>query len=172
MSENIENAGASEEDLAYQALKEIRESLHAMVAQVPGAAGEGARAILEFRTALTSETDRGSVLMAAAFIDDRLKYLLMARLVDDAKIARRAFEFNGPLGTFSSRIDFSYLMGILPKNAQRDLHIIRSIRNKFAHNAAPMTFEDESIKSLCNSLVFHGVKPMSLYASVATTVVT
>lgn len=96
--------------------------------------------------------------MSAAYLDDKLKELIEKRLVQDKKIARRAFDFNGALGTFSSRIDFAYLLGVIPKNAQRDLHTIRAIRNQFAHHASPLSYEDEKVKPLCDRLVFHGVK--------------
>ena len=129
-----------------------------LAAQMPGKAGARMKDVLSFRKSITSESDRGAVLMSAAYLDDQLKELLAKRLVQDKKISRRAFDFNGPLGTFSSRIDFAYLLGILPKNARLDLHIIRAIRNQFAHYAAPLSYEDEKVKPLCNRLVFHGSK--------------
>ena len=116
------------------------------------------REMANFRSSIIEETDRGAVLMSAAYLDDKLKMLIEGRLVEDKKACRRAFEFNGPLGTFSSRIDFSYLMGIIPKNAQKDLHTIRAIRNHFAHHAAPLRYDDEKVKALCDRLIFHGVK--------------
>jgi DNA-binding MltR family transcriptional regulator len=142
---------------AYAAMSIVREKMLLMADEVPAPLGAQLREVMEFRISLTSETDRGSALMAAAFLDDRLKKLLAARLVSDMKLTRRAFDFNGPLGTFSSRIDFSYLLGLLPRNAHRDLHLVRSIRNKFAHIAAPIGFDHPEIKPLCDSLVFHGV---------------
>jgi hypothetical protein len=140
-------------------LKHMMNAVREMSALLPQPAGDRLRAILDFRHSITAETDRGAALMAAAFMDDKLKFLITAKLVDDKKLARRAFDFNGPLGTFSARIDFAHLMGVLPGNARRDLHVIRSIRNKFAHEAGPMDFEDERVKPLCETLVFHGVKP-------------
>jgi hypothetical protein len=95
--------------------------------------------------------------MACAFLDDKLKKLLVRRLVNDSKVSRRAFEFNGALGTFSTRIDFAYLLGLLPKNAQLDLHKLRAVRNKFAHVSDAMTFEHEHVAPICHSLYFHGV---------------
>lgn len=96
--------------------------------------------------------------MSAAYLDDKLKELIQKRLVQSKSISRRAFEFNGALGTFSSRIDFAYLLGIIAKNAHGDLHAIRGIRNQFAHYAAPLSYEDEKVKTLCDRLAFHGVK--------------
>ncbi len=152
----------SEPEISEEIYDKLRAEMQAMVdglaAQIPGKAGARMKEVMAFRTSITSESDRGAVLMSAAYLDDQLKELLEKRLVEDRKISRRAFDFNGPLGTFSSRIDFAYLLGVIPKNARSDLHIIRAIRNQFAHHAAPLSYEDENVRPLCDRLVFHGVK--------------
>lgn len=136
----------------------IQDVLDDMAAKLPTEVRERTQEVMNFRMSITNETDRGAVLMSAAYLDDKLRQLIERRLVQNSKLIRRAFEFNGPLGSFSARVDFAYLLGILPKNAQRDLHTIRTIRNQFAHYAAPLSFEDEKIRPLCEKLVFHGVK--------------
>ena len=157
MDEEKPNSGITKEQVeAVRAA--MQELMNDMASQLPPATGELMKEVMSFRTSITDETDRGAVLMSAAYLDDKLRQLIERRLVQDKKILRRAFEFNGPLGSFSARIDFAYLLGIVPKNAQRDLHTIRAIRNQFAHYAAPLSYEDEKIKPLCQKLVFHGVK--------------
>ncbi len=141
-----------------QVLSVMKAVMEGLASDIPGEAGDRAREIIAFRTSILSETDRGAVLMSAAFLDDKLKQLIEKRLVEDKKLSRRAFDFNGSLGTFSARIDFAYLIGILPKNAHKDLHKIRAIRNQFAHHAAPLSYADPKVKALCESLLFHGVK--------------
>jgi hypothetical protein len=140
---------------------EMQSIMDHLTAQMPPEAGASIKEVIAFRASITKETDRGAVLMSAAFLDDKLKELIEKRLVLDKKISRRAFDFNGALGTFSSRIDFAYLIGVLPKNAQRDLHVVRAIRNQFAHHAAPLSYDDEKVKALCDRLVFHGVKDVA-----------
>lgn len=137
---------------------ELQSIMDHLATHMPAEAGARMKEVISFRTSIIDETDRGAVLMSAAFLDDKLKELIEKRLVQDKKISRRAFDFNGPLGTFSSRIDFAYLIGVLPKNAQKDLHTIRAIRNQFAHHAAPLCYDEEKVKALCDRLVFHGVK--------------
>lgn len=145
-------------EMVERVRSEVQNILDALAEQMPPEAGHRMKAVMSFRTSISSETDRGAVLMSAAYLDDQLRELIEKRLVQDRKISRRAFDFNGALGTFSSRIDFAYLLGIIPKNAQRDLHTIRSIRNQFAHHASPLSYEDEKVKPLCERLVFHGVR--------------
>jgi DNA-binding MltR family transcriptional regulator len=147
---------------AYEKVRaELQSVMDQLADQLPNEAGARMKELMSFRTSIAGETDRGAVLMAAAFLDDKLKELIEKRVVQDKKIRRRVFDFNGPLGTFSSRIDFAYLIGVIPKNAQRDLHTIRAIRNQFAHHAAPLSYDQEKVKALCDRLVFHGVKEVA-----------
>jgi DNA-binding MltR family transcriptional regulator len=156
------NEGKPKSSITKEHVEAIRavmqDVVNDMASQLPPETGELMKEIMSFRTSITDETDRGAVLMSAAYLDDKLRQLIERKLVQDKKILRRAFEFNGALGSFSARIDFAYLLGIIPKNAQCDLHTIRAIRNQFAHYAAPLSYEDEKIKPLCQKLVFHGVK--------------
>lgn len=113
--------------------------------------------ITQFRDSLISESDRGAALMAASYLEETLAAVLRKKLVDDAKVADPAFEFNSVLGTFSSRIDFCYLLGVIPANARSELHRIRKIRNSFAHVAGSISFDTENIRNQCGHLIFHGV---------------
>lgn len=106
----------------------------------------------DFRTSLLSESDRGCVLMAAAFIEDKITQLLETYMVHDTTIQKKIFEGNGALATFSSKIDISFLLGLIPKNIYNDLGILRKLRNDFAHNAKSITFKTDYIKDRCNAL--------------------
>jgi DNA-binding MltR family transcriptional regulator len=106
----------------------------------------------DFRNSLLIESDRGSVLMAAAFIEDKITILLETYMVQNSRIQKKIFEGNGALATFSSKIDISFLLGLIPKNIYNDLGILRKLRNDFAHNAKAITFETDYIKDRCNAL--------------------
>ena len=109
--------------------------------------------VMEFREGLTPETDRGCALMAAEYLSDQLAELLKAHFVDDAKVCDSVFEgANGVLGTFSSRIDFVYLLGYVGAVARRELHLIRRIRNEFAHEYKPLAFTAQAVESRCREL--------------------
>jgi hypothetical protein len=110
-------------------------------------------AVFEFRETLTPETDRGCALMAAAYLDARLEGLLRASFVDSS-VADELLEPAKPLGSFSSRIDAAFVLGLLGASERRDLHLIRKIRNDFGHNADPITFEFPAIASRCSELTF------------------
>src|SRR5262249_32748525 len=58
----------------------------------------------------------------------------------------------GPLATFSARIDMAYLLGLIPDNVRRELHLIRKIRNDFAHSSENLDFNNEAIANRCREL--------------------
>ena len=113
--------------------------------------------VIDFRNNLSKESDRGVALMGTAYIDDRLAVLLKAYFVDDKKVIKLMFDFTGPLGTFSSRLNMAYSLGLMSKNIYTDCNILKKIRNDFAHVPSPINFDDEPIKSRCHALVTHGI---------------
>jgi DNA-binding MltR family transcriptional regulator len=121
---------------------------------------ELAREVLQLRQTLSRETDRGVALTAGAYLDEMLTALLTAFFVNHAKIAAEFFAPAGPLGSFSAKIDMSYALGLLSAKARFALHIIRRIRNEFAHVSAGLTFGDEAVASRCGALCADaGLKP-------------
>lgn len=110
--------------------------------------------VVELRVTLTDETDRGCALMASAYIDHELGKLLRLHLVENKTVIDDLFGHNGPLGTFSSRINLAYSLGLIPADISRDLHLLRKIRNDFAHNPKKFGFEKPEIKSRCEELKF------------------
>ena len=107
---------------------------------------------LNFRTLLTSESDRACALMAGSYLDVQLGKLLKAVFVNDAKVADEFTEPSKALGTFSARIDLGYLLGLLSKEEHRDLHLIRKIRNDFGHDPTPIDFNSNKIASRASQL--------------------
>lgn len=114
--------------------------------------GELAAQFFQFRTLLNSESDRASALMAAAFLDDQLRMLLEANLVQDKKVLLRILDQRGPLATFSSRIDMAYAMGLIGKRTLLDLNLLRKIRNEFAHTAGTLSFDSPKVSAWCSQL--------------------
>jgi hypothetical protein len=108
--------------------------------------------ILVFRRELSRETDRGAALFAAAHLDERLEMLLRAFLIDDESVTAPLFSGNGVPATFSARIDMAYLTGLIPPSTRRELHLIRRIRNEFAHSPRSVQFANEAIASRCREL--------------------
>lgn len=112
--------------------------------------------LVEFRQSLTGETDRGCALSATARLEDELGHLLRGVFVSDSEVADSVLKGNGPLASLSARIDTAYLLGLISPRAARDLHLIRKIRNIFAHRAGIVRFADPEISDRCKEL-YHDV---------------
>jgi len=89
--------------------------------------------------------------MAGAFLDDRLKLLIEGSLIDEPKLKKEFLGFNGPAGTFSSRIDYAYLTSLIARSVHSDLHLIRKIRNEFGHRIEPIDFATPEISQRCEA---------------------
>src|SRR5438105_1091543 len=101
--------------------------------------------IFELRKCLTEETDRGVALMVASYLEGELEHLLKNYFIADKKVTDELLSQSGPLGTFSSRIDITYALGLIGSKAHRDLHLLRKIRNDFGHSSKKILFSDSHI---------------------------
>jgi DNA-binding MltR family transcriptional regulator len=108
-----------------------------------------------FRYSLEKESDRGCALMVSSFLDEALRDLLEQCLRGDGKLADNLFDGNGPLTTFSARINLAFGLGLISRNSTRDLHLLRAIRNEFGHVYEPINFETPSIGSRIRELETH-----------------
>ena len=108
--------------------------------------------ILKFNHEFRLKSDRDSGLMAAAYLDEALKGMLASYMVNDKRLIKDLFNGQGPLATFSSRINIAFALGKLSKEAKNDLHIIGKIRNEFARVSDSIDFETETIKKRCKEL--------------------
>jgi DNA-binding MltR family transcriptional regulator len=109
----------------------------------------------------TSESDRGTALIAVAWVDDALEACLRAFFRDKKnggngdrhrRIVDALLQPDGPLGSFASRIKLAYLLGIITVSLYSDLEIMRKIRNSFAHGRQTVRFSDQSIRDRCKWL--------------------
>jgi len=78
--------------------------------------------------------------------------VLLAFFVSDAPHDKKVFDGNGPLSTFSSKIDLCYRLGLISKDEYRVMHVVRSIRNQFAHKLGGVAFSSQSIADRCKSI--------------------
>jgi DNA-binding MltR family transcriptional regulator len=102
---------------------------------------------------LNSETDRSIAIVAGALLDETLKETIKARLLPAVQKERCVISAsNSPIGSFSARIDICYQLGLISDVMQRDLHIIRKLRNDFAHNPFDLSFNTGSVKNRINEL--------------------
>jgi DNA-binding MltR family transcriptional regulator len=98
-----------------------------------------------FFEALRGESDRAAAVLGPAYVDAALERLFRARLTEGA--SDDLFKYGGPLGDFSGRIEMAYALGWIPTSLRVDLHIMRRIRNDFAHASDHrLSFESDSVQ--------------------------
>ena len=121
----------------------------------------------------SKESDRACVILTVSFLDELLTLCLRMRLVANPNAIDSLFEGgNAPFSSFSSKIDVAYRLGIISNRLCRDLHLVRKIRNDFAHNIEGCHFSDQKVHNRVRELrnafsdlidVFRTEKTVKLY---------
>jgi len=112
--------------------------------------------LFNFLDKLRKESDRGAVLISGAILEERLSDILHAFLLDHRTSVELLDGSNAPLGTFSSKINACYSLGLIQKNEFEELNTIRKIRNEFAHKWDNLDFATSKIKDLTMNLPWTG----------------
>jgi DNA-binding MltR family transcriptional regulator len=98
--------------------------------------------------------ERGLILALASFAEEALADLIKAFLIPGGPARQLLDGGSAPLGTFSARIKMAYSLGLVTKRQYADLDRLRRIRNAFAHNWEPMSFNDERVAAHIRALHF------------------
>ena len=101
----------------------------------------------------TGTSDRSCVIYAASIVDHMLTDILRCVLVPSPTKSDPLIDGpNAPMGSFSSRIDALFRLGLISAKAARDFHRIRRMRNDQAHTIESRTFDDPGLKSQVKEL--------------------
>lgn len=106
---------------------------------------------------LNGQSDRGVAIVGVAWIEEALVAAMHAFLEKDKTSWDRLFRKSGPLSSLSAKIDLARLLALTSNAIHSDLHILRDVRNEFAHSVldkdhAPLTFQTPHIKDKCLAL--------------------
>ena len=93
---------------------------------------KGSPEIEEFWSYLENETPRGKVIVVAAYLDEKLGELLGQTQPN----------------SFYSRINDAAATGLLTQNEHDDLHVIRGLRNSFAHDLKAKDFDSNKARQV------------------------
>lgn len=96
---------------------------------------------MAFQSNFGKESDRAAVVLIAARLDQLLYQVLSATLRPPPGREDALLDTDRGLGTFASRIDACYRLGLIDAEFCRALHILRRIRNEFAHETSEATLE-------------------------------
>jgi hypothetical protein len=99
---------------------------------------------------LKSQTDRGTAIIAAAVLDDLLHQLLLARFIQLGSERHDSLfdRMGAPLSPFSAKIEMCFAVGAISNTARLTLHLIRDVRNAFAHRIEQIKFDDPIVEQM------------------------
>ncbi len=107
--------------------------------------------IAEFK----KESDRATVILGAAKIDAQLYLLLSKYLKATTSNQDELLDGDNPLGTFSAKINLAYRLGLIDAHFAKSIHLVRKIRNSFAHEFKSMSLATGSHADRIRELVVH-----------------
>jgi hypothetical protein len=111
----------------------------------------------EFFLTKPSLSDRECAVRLGAIIELTLKVLLEFRLAELPEEERAAlFIGRGKFANFANKIKEARNLRLIDVDTRRDLEILKTIRNAFAHYARRLTLEADELRELC--LKFRGLK--------------
>jgi Mannitol repressor len=100
-----------------------------------------------------AESDRSAAVLMGAELDIQLERVLSHFLLPPLKKSSPLLQQDGPLGSFSARIEMVYRIGLIPDDWHHDLHVIRKIRNEFAHGPTGLDFTQPPVCDLASNLI-------------------
>lgn len=107
---------------------------------------------------LLEESDRGSVIVAAALLDSLLARYLSTVMKSNGLSNRysvKILDGNGPLGSFSARAQIARGFSLINEDIFHDLMVIRKLRNEFAHVHIHCSFSDRKVVAQIQSMRFY-----------------
>lgn len=99
------------------------------------------------------ETDRAAVILGAAKLDALLGQILDRHLAPSLSSNDELLDGDSPLATFSARVNACYRLRLISADFAKSLHLVRRIRNSFAHEISGVSLEHGSHSDRLKSLL-------------------
>ena len=101
---------------------------------------------------VNAEPDLACVLILSSYLDQCIASLLKQYFISNSSIVDRLLNPHGTLGTYQSRADLSYVLGLIPKTMYQNASTIGDIRNDFAHSHLELNFISDEIVGKINKI--------------------
>ena len=102
----------------------------------------------------TKESDRAVGVLAPAYLDEVLTRAIRAKLLPTTSTGNLLSSDRGALASFASKIDLAHSLGLIEEVTWKNLHVLRKIRNDFAHDVDLHDFSHDTIIDKCRNLIF------------------
>jgi hypothetical protein len=106
----------------------------------------------DFLQILAQQSQAGNVLVTTGLIEDELEKLLLTAGRELTGGQAKDLFRRGALRNFAGKIDIAYLFELIDDRVQSDLHVIRAIRNNFAHTTQFVHFDSPHVNRDCRRL--------------------
>ncbi|MBA7585148.1 hypothetical protein ES708_27118 [subsurface metagenome] len=106
-----------------------------------------------FIKGLENEGDRATVILVASKLELILSQILQKYLIPVPDSEDGLLANGRPLSTFSARIHMAHRLGLIDNLFSRSLHLIRKIRNDFAHEVEGCTLNSGSHRNRVRDLI-------------------
>jgi DNA-binding MltR family transcriptional regulator len=101
---------------------------------------------------LKDETDRGSVVLAAAWLDESLTKIITKFFKPVSANNENLLRPGQPLGDFGTKIKLSDRLRLITPDLISSLTLCRRLRNQFAHLSSDLSFNTPDVKDRVNEL--------------------
>lgn len=105
-----------------------------------------------------------TAILGTTVIERELEPMLRRRLKhQDQENWNKLTDDTGPLSTFDRKISMGYSLGLFDQVLRDNMHIVRRVRNAFAHAKVLMEFDQESIVKELDRIQLPSKKHSKLY---------
>jgi hypothetical protein len=111
---------------------------------------------------LNNESDRAKIILLSSILDDMLTYRMehCININLTEKQWEYIFRFEGPMGTFSSKIEIAYVFGCIDIKTAKQLNTMREMRNACAHSKYTLSFDAPELANVAK----HLFKPIGVFS--------
>jgi transcriptional regulator with XRE-family HTH domain len=103
---------------------------------------------------LATESDTTAAVVGGSLLEASLEGLLRARmLTTDDKLLHAVFGGRGPLAGLEEKILIAQAFGLITSRVASDLHVLKDVRNTFAHSRELVSFSQQAIKERVSGLL-------------------
>ena len=110
--------------------------------------------INDFLIEVNSGTDRAVAVVWGSLVEDALRDKLVKKMKHlNSDEMTNLFGSSGPLSTFGGKIMIAHGSNFIDKEQERELYIVKEIRNAFAHALTHVSFETSEVAAACELLL-------------------
>ncbi|MCG8532148.1 MAG: hypothetical protein MI749_16005 [Desulfovibrionales bacterium] len=109
---------------------------------------------VRFYKQMDNESDRGAIIVSVSLLDELLTDMIKAKLAPSLETRDELFDTAYcPFSSFSAKTDLAYRLGLIRPSIRKSFHLLRRIRNNFAHATNIKGFDSPSTQDRIKELL-------------------